>query len=157
LRKRAARERLRARAAPHTVFSFDRQGPASSLTPNRRVLAGWTVAHDAFASGSCDLEDSRGRTRTCAGRIDELAPLTRGREGERRIILWARGDAGRRHPQPSVRRLIETGGPLAALYERTASSVGGLTSAEARDRLRRAGPNEPTIHRRGAVVRELFL
>jgi Mg2+-importing ATPase len=73
------------------------------------------------------------------------------------MIRWARGDAGRRHPQPSVRRLIETGGSLAVVFERTASSVDGLTGGEARDRLRRVGPNEPAIHRRGAAVRELLL
>jgi P-type Mg2+ transporter len=46
--------------------------------------------------------------------------------------------------------------PREVLLARLESSVEGLSSSEARRRLDRVGPNEPTGRRRGAVVRELL-
>lgn len=46
--------------------------------------------------------------------------------------------------------------PLAQLFEQLHSSENGLTSPEARTRLKRYGPNAPAPPRRSAAVRELF-
>ena len=45
--------------------------------------------------------------------------------------------------------------PLDALYQQLLSSPGGLTSEEARKRLSRYGPNEPTTVRRGAALQQV--
>jgi P-type Mg2+ transporter len=46
---------------------------------------------------------------------------------------------------------------LDALYTQLHSSVGGLTSEEARKRLRECGPNEPTAARRSATLQQLLV
>ncbi len=46
---------------------------------------------------------------------------------------------------------------LDALYQRVQSSPGGLTTEEARKRLSKYGPNEPTTIRRGATLQQMLV
>ncbi len=74
----------------------------------------------------------------------------------RQSILKQDGSEGR---QKTTSPVEANASPVSldALYQQLQSSSGGLTSEEARKRLRESGPNEPTVVRRAATLQQLLV